>query len=62
MVQFSSSRYTGSESSGNISISLSLEGGTSSSNITVIVETFNQTAEGKNTYLIILANLSELAD
>ena len=46
MVQFSSSRYTGSESTGNISITLLLEGGTSSSDITMIVETSDQSAEG----------------
>ena len=49
MVQFSSRSYTDSESSGNISVTLLLEGGTSSSDITVIVMPSDQStlsAEG----------------
>lgn len=49
-VQFSSANYTDSESSSSISITLLLGGGTSSSNITVIIMPFDQfplSAEGK---------------
>ena len=55
-VQFSSRSYTASESSGNISVTLSLEGGTSSSNITVIVLPSDQSpvsAEG-NKYVFYI--------
>lgn len=49
-VQFSSPDYTNSELSGNILVTLLLEGGTSSSNITVTVVPSDQSpvsAEGK---------------
>ena len=50
-IQFSSRSFTDSESSGNISVTLLLEGGTSSSDIAVIVVPSNRsalsTAEGK---------------
>lgn len=49
-VQFFSSRYADSELSGNISVTILLEGGTSSSDITVTVIPYDQSsisAEGK---------------
>ena len=50
MVEFSQSSYNVSESSGNLSVTLLLYGGTSAINITVIVMPSNQSppsAEGK---------------
>ena len=47
MIEFSQSSYTSSESSGNISVTLSLKGGTSDIDITVTVTPSAVSAEGK---------------
>ena len=57
MVAFSQPSYTGSESSGNVTVTLLLQGGSSAVNITVTVMPFDQplpsaTAMGKKCIVI----------
>ena len=46
MVEFTSSSFSGSESSGEVLVTLTLSGGVSTSNITVMISLNGITAEG----------------
>ena len=46
MVQFTASSFSGSESSGEVLVTLALSGGVSSSNITVLISLNEITATG----------------
>lgn len=51
MVQFSQTTYSGSEESGNVPVMLSLKGGTSTSDITVVIMFSDISAEGKVVFI-----------
>ena len=63
MVDFSQTTYSTNESSGNVSIMLSLKGGTSDIDITVTVMPSDQSAEGKfiscDDYLVLTVQVME---
>ena len=52
MVQFTSTHFNGSESSGEVLVTLALSGGVSSSNITVLINLNEITATGNLLYYI----------
>ena len=51
MVQFTSANFDGSESSGEVLVSLALSGGVSTSNVTIMISLYGLTATGNSTYV-----------
>ena len=51
MVQFTSANFDGSESSGEVLVSLALSGGVSTNDVTIMISLYGLTATGNSTYV-----------